>query len=133
MAHDGRDIDIEMERMPPSASSLSNRSKYESYDLSGSVFLIGSNGIISLPMPSRSARDPLNWSKWKRAMAFVALAWFSVVGLVLVQGASLMFEGLMAEFPPAVSPTVYFQYPYDGETCIVAGREEENVKAHRLI
>lgn len=127
MAYDGDSNDIEMERMPPSTSSPSNRSKYESYDLSGSVFLIGSNGIISLPMPSRSPRDPLNWSKIKRAMAFVSLAWFSIVGLVLVQGASLMFGGLMAEFPPAVSRIFYARH-HVREKWILWRREKRNVQ-----
>jgi len=92
----------DIEIVDPPTSSLSNRSKYESCDLSGSVYLIGDNGIISLPMPSQSLRDPLNWSKSKRAMAIFALSWFSIIGLVLVQSASLMFGGLAAEFTPAV-------------------------------
>jgi hypothetical protein len=105
-----RDGDIEM--LSKSTSNLTNCSKYDSCDLSGSVFLIGNNGVISLPMPSRSPRDPLNWSQWKRGMAFFALGWFSVVGLVLVQGASLMFGGLMTEFTPMVCLCRKYIPPY---------------------
>jgi hypothetical protein len=98
MAMEQHDIALHL----PFPSDLGQRSKYVSQDLSGSVFLIGANGIISLPMPSRSRRDPLNWSPIKRAMAFVSLMWFSVIGLILVQGASLLFAGLALEFGPNV-------------------------------
>lgn len=82
---------------------MSNRSKYESVDLSGSVFLVSGDGkIISLPMPTSSSRDPLNWSAWKRTRAFLALGWFSVVGLTLVQGSSLLFAAITTDFSPQV-------------------------------
>jgi hypothetical protein len=78
-------------------------SKHESCDLSGSVYLITSSGrMLSLPIPARSPRDPLNWSVKKRAFAFAALAFFSVTGLVLVKGASLMYKPLAKEFTAKV-------------------------------
>lgn len=72
-------------------------------DLSGSVYIVSSDGkIIRLPIPSRSPRDPLNWGPMKRALAFLAVAWYSVVSLVLMQGASLLFAGIRTDFGPQV-------------------------------
>ncbi|KAL2062178.1 hypothetical protein VTL71DRAFT_6444 [Oculimacula yallundae] len=92
------------EHQPPSRSSntsstLSNRSKYDSMDMSGSVYLISGDGkMISLPMPSRSPRDPLNWSRTKRICAFLPVLWFQIVCLVLVQGTSSLYLGVSQEF-----------------------------------
>ncbi|KAH6693361.1 major facilitator superfamily transporter [Leptodontidium sp. MPI-SDFR-AT-0119] len=74
-------------------------SKRETLDISGSVYLISSDGrTINLPIPTHSERDPLNWSSTKRAGAFLALLVFSCAGLIVVQGASLMFKPLALEF-----------------------------------
>lgn len=73
--------------------------KRDSFDLSGSVYLVTSDGrILNLPIPSESPCDPLNWSSKKRALVLLAIGVFSFVGLALVQGASLMMNGLSAEF-----------------------------------
>jgi hypothetical protein len=78
-------------------------SKYDSRDFSGSVFLISSDGrMLRLPIPTRSPRDPLNWSKMKKARAFSAIFVFNVVGLVLIEGPSLMLESLKLEFSEEV-------------------------------
>ncbi|KAF4634504.1 hypothetical protein G7Y89_g3602 [Cudoniella acicularis] len=75
--------------------------KYASCDLSGSVYLIDGNGQMpSLPIPLHSPRDPLNWAAFKRTRAFLTLVFFSIVGLVLMQGLSLMFVELAKEFKP---------------------------------
>jgi hypothetical protein len=72
-------------------------------DLSGSVYLISSDGrMLSLPIPTRSTRDPLNWSTNKRARALLALIFFAVVGLVQVQGPSLMLNELAKEYSAEV-------------------------------
>jgi len=101
--------DEEMASPSPTASeyttstTTSTRSKYESRDFSGSVFLISSDGrMLKLPIPTSSSRDPLNWSKMKRARAFFAIFFFSIMGLVLVQGPSLMFVPLSEEFSEEV-------------------------------
>ncbi|CZR66403.1 uncharacterized protein PAC_16304 [Phialocephala subalpina] len=84
-----------------STSSSSSRSKRDSADITGTVYLISSDGrILNLPIPTRSHRDPLNWSSRKRAGAFLALMFYSVTGLVIVQGVSLMFAPLGVEFTP---------------------------------
>ncbi|PVH67898.1 major facilitator superfamily transporter [Cadophora sp. DSE1049] len=68
-------------------------------DLSGSVYLVSGDGkIISLPMPSRSPRDPLNWSRRKRVLAFLPVLWYQIVCLVLVQGTSSLYLGVLQEF-----------------------------------
>ena len=82
------------------ALGVSTRS---SRDLSGSVYLITSDGrMLSLPIPTKSRRDPLNWSTKKRAGAFTALIFFAVNGLLLVQVPSLTFHGLRADYGPEV-------------------------------
>jgi hypothetical protein len=78
------------------APDVSTRS---SRDLSGSVYLITSDGrMLSLPIPTKSRRDPLNWSTKKRAGAFTTVIFFAVNGLLLVQAPSLMFHGLREEY-----------------------------------
>jgi hypothetical protein len=70
----------------------------------GSVFLITAGGsILKLPIPSRSSNDPLNWSKWKRTLAFAAILFNSFVGLLVVQAPSVMVMSLAGEFGPDVS------------------------------
>jgi hypothetical protein len=87
-----------------SSTSTSTRSKYASRDFSGSVFIISSDGrMLKLPIPTSSSRDPLNWSKMKRARAFFVIFFFSITGLVVVQGPSLMFAPLLEEFSDEVS------------------------------
>ena len=75
------------------------RRNRESYMLSGSIFLITSSGkTLNLPVPSSSPADPLNWSMWKTTGAVAAIAMNSVVSLTVVQVASLMYQGIMADF-----------------------------------
>ena len=74
-------------------------SRRESKLLAGSVYLISSDGkIISLPIPSTSRRDPLNWSIWKRAGALFSLAFFGMTGYTIVQGCPLLIDRLEMEF-----------------------------------
>lgn len=88
---------------PSSSTFASTRNKHESRDFSGSVFLISSDGrMLSLPIPTRCSRDPLNWTKMKRARAFIAIYFFSILGLVIVQGPSLMLVPLKVEFSAEV-------------------------------
>ena len=82
----------------PNDSNIT-RSNRESYMLSGSIFLITSSGkTLNLPVPSSSPADPLNWSMWKTTGAVAAIAMNSVVSLTVVQVASLMYQGIMADF-----------------------------------
>jgi hypothetical protein len=80
-----------------SASTVSR--KRESYNLSGSIFLVTSSGrVLNLPVPSESPADPLNWGRWKTVGAITAVAWYSIVSLTVVQAASMLYHGIMADF-----------------------------------
>ena len=71
---------------------------------SGSVFIITSDGkVLSLPIPSESRYDPLNWNSRKRALALVAVGVYSWIGLTLPQDAGLTMKGLEREFALTVS------------------------------
>ncbi|KAF2448542.1 MFS general substrate transporter [Karstenula rhodostoma CBS 690.94] len=73
--------------------------KHESYDLSGSVFLISREGkTLDLPIPSNSQHDPLNWSSWKIGAAMVAVGWYSATALTAVQAVSLMMDGIVPDY-----------------------------------
>jgi len=75
------------------------RTHRESYDLSGSTYLISNTGkTLKLPVPSQSRVDPLNWSRWKTSGAMLAVLLFSVVNLTAVQGVSVISEGVEREF-----------------------------------
>jgi len=79
------------------------RRKHESYELSGSIFLVTSHGrTLNLPMPSDSKRDPLTYGRWKRTGAFFAIMVYSVTSLTVVQAASLMMPGIVADFSEQV-------------------------------
>ena len=46
-----------------SSLSMNDRQKHDSFTLSGSVVLITADGrTVSLPLPSQSPYDPLNWN-----------------------------------------------------------------------
>ena len=82
---------------------MNNRQKLDSFMLSGSVFLITSDGkTLSLPVPSQSPYDPLNWTWKKRTVALFPIVIFSLSCLVLTQGASLTYVGLSKEFSEEV-------------------------------
>jgi hypothetical protein len=84
------------------------RRKHESYTLAGSVFLITGNGkTLKLPAPSDSPADPLGWSKWKRAGAALAVAWFSIVALAVAQAAGIFLRVISHEFKLDVSRSVH--------------------------
>ena len=68
-----------------------------------SVFLITSDGqTLRLPIPSQSPYDPLRWSLLKRSTVMGVISVFTVVGLVLVQGTSLLLSTLEMEYTEEV-------------------------------
>ncbi|KAL2064633.1 hypothetical protein VTL71DRAFT_3770 [Oculimacula yallundae] len=78
-------------------STMSGR---RSGDFSGSVFIISAEGkVLKLPIPTKSSQDPLNWSKWKRARAFLAIYLFAVTGGALLEGISYLLKSVKQEFP----------------------------------
>lgn len=86
----------------PNKCSLSDASpsrKRESYNMSGSTYLVTSSGVtLSLPIPSDSQSDPLNWGCWKTAGAIAAIAWYSVMASTAVQAASQILPEMAREF-----------------------------------
>ncbi|KAH7112088.1 major facilitator superfamily domain-containing protein [Dendryphion nanum] len=86
----------------PKAKSLAGSvraKKHESYNLASSNFLITSTGKrLNLPVPSNSKFDPLNWSAWKTAGAWVSVSFYSVVALTAAQAASVVLDGIQASF-----------------------------------
>ncbi|CZR67367.1 uncharacterized protein PAC_17266 [Phialocephala subalpina] len=78
--------------------------KTADYGRKGSVFLITSNGeTIQLPIPSRSPNDPLKWSNLKKFLALLSMYVFTTIGLVQVQGTSLLLHALQDEYSPEVT------------------------------
>jgi hypothetical protein len=68
-----------------------------------SVYLITSDGrTLELPIPSRSPNDPLRWSLLKRITVMGVISVFTIVGLILVQGTSLLLLALENEYSPEV-------------------------------
>lgn len=80
-------------------NSTGGRSKHQSMDLAGSVFLIASNGrLLSLPIPSASPHDPLNWATSRRVFIWALLLVYSAVPMFLIQTPGNLFEAFLAEF-----------------------------------
>lgn len=85
-------------------SIITKKRKHESFDLSGSVFLVSREGkTLDLPIPSDSRHDPLRWSRWKTGAALVAVGWYSATALTAVQACSLMIGGILPDFTEEVS------------------------------
>lgn len=87
-------------------SSTGVRSKHTSMDLAGSVFLIASNGrLLSLPIPSESPSDPLNWPRSRRIFIWTLLMTYSTIAMFLVQTPGNLFAALLADFDKEVWAT----------------------------
>lgn len=96
------DVPVSMHTRTVSSSSV--ESKRESYNMSGSTFLVTASGkTLRLPIPSESKADPLNWSQRRRAGAVFALAWFFVASSLIVQAPSAILPGIILEFGKEVS------------------------------
>lgn len=96
--------------------SRSQRQKHDSFIMSGSVFLITSDGrTLSLPIPSESPYDPLNWSWKRRVVALTPGILFAWAGLILTTGASLTMNGLITDFITQVCPNLY----YHSQPCLI--------------
>ncbi|VUC32095.1 unnamed protein product [Clonostachys rosea] len=82
-----------------STSSERESSKRDSMHTAGSVFFVSSDGrVLKLPIPSKSSRDPLTWSRSKRAFAFCALQLYSVVASFEVNLPGLLMRAVQNEF-----------------------------------
>lgn len=88
-------------------TSTGGRSKHVSMDLAGSVFLIASNGrLLSLPIPSESAYDPLNWTRSRRVFIWTLLLLFSTISMFLIQTPGNLFQALLNDFDGEVCVTI---------------------------
>lgn len=80
-------------------TSTGGRSKHMSMDLAGSVFLIASDGrLLSLPIPSESPHDPLNWSRSRRVFIWMLLLFYSTIAMFLIQTPGNLFHAFLADF-----------------------------------
>lgn len=74
-------------------------SKRESYNLTGTTFLITNDGrTLKLPVASESKNDPLNWGSWKTAGAMLSIVLFSAVSLAAAQAATVILERVRLSF-----------------------------------
>lgn len=84
-------------------TSTGGRSKHQSMDFSGSVFLIASNGhVLSLPIPSESPNDPLNWTKTRRALIGAILLFYGSIALFAVQTPGVLYSAFITSFKKEV-------------------------------
>lgn len=90
----------------PRTDSISTCAKRESYNLTGTTFLVTNDGrTLKLPVASESKADPLNWSNRKTAGAFFAIVFFSAVNLCAAQAAGAMLDSIQKTFEHEVGYT----------------------------
>lgn len=76
-----------------------SKSPRDSLHVAGSVFFVSSAGkVLKLPIPSTSHRDPLTWRPSRRALAFVALQFYSVVASFEVNLPGIVMLAIKDEF-----------------------------------
>lgn len=94
-------------------TTTGGRSKHRSMDLSGSVFLIASNGhVLNLPIPSESPDDPLNWANTRRLLIFAILVSYGAVSLFLIQTPGNLYSAFVSDFKEAVCPSSVILCPW---------------------
>ncbi|KAJ4419494.1 hypothetical protein N0V82_004939 [Gnomoniopsis sp. IMI 355080] len=92
------DVQLDKESLGETTST-GGRSKHQSMDFSGSVFLIASNGhVLSLPIPSESPNDPLNWVKTRRILIFTILLLQGSVAMFTIQTPGILYAAFMSNF-----------------------------------
>lgn len=80
-------------------TSSSTRSKRQSMDIAGSVFLIASDGrLLSLPIPSDSPADPLNFEKKRRLFIYATLLLHSAVCMFAIQTPGNLYAAFLHKF-----------------------------------
>lgn len=96
------DVQLDKESLGETTST-GGRSKHQSMDFSGSVFLIASNGhVLSLPIPSESQNDPLNWVKTRRLLIFTILLLYGAVALFAIQTPGVLYTAFVSSFKKEV-------------------------------
>lgn len=98
-------------------TSTGGRSKHQSMDFSGSVFLIASNGhVLSLPIPSESPNDPLNWTKTRRSLIGIILLLYGSITLFTVQTPGVLYTAFITSFKKEVRHHYSYPRPKRSET-----------------
>lgn len=94
------DVDLESRG---ETTSTGGRSKHMSMDLAGSVFMIASDGrVLSLPIPSESFNDPLNWTRSRRILVIAIQVLYGTTALFLIQTPGNLFQALALEYTEKV-------------------------------
>lgn len=88
------------DQQPSQAETTSStRSKRESMDIAGSVFLIASDGrLLSLPIPSESPSDPLNFERRRRIFIYVILLLHSATCMFSIQSPGNLYKAFLHTF-----------------------------------
>lgn len=84
-------------------TTSSTRSKRQSMDIAGSVFLIASDGrLLSLPIPSDSPSDPLNFEKKRRLFIYFTLLIHSAICMFSIQSPGNLYKAFLHTFTKEV-------------------------------
>lgn len=84
-------------------TTSSTRSKRESMDIAGSVFLIASDGrLLSLPIPSESPSDPLNFERRRRLFIYAILLLHSATCMFSIQSPGNLYKAFLHTFTKEV-------------------------------
>ncbi|POS68877.1 major facilitator superfamily transporter [Diaporthe helianthi] len=77
----------------------STRSKRQSMDIAGSVYLIASDGrLLNLPIPSQSPADPLNFEKKRRLFICATLLIHSAICMFAIQTPGNLYAAFLHKF-----------------------------------
>ncbi|KAI3396085.1 hypothetical protein diail_502 [Diaporthe ilicicola] len=80
-------------------TTSSTRSKRASMDIAGSVFLIASDGrLLSLPIPSESPSDPLNFERSRRLFIYLILLVHSSICMFSIQSPGNLYKAFLHAF-----------------------------------
>lgn len=72
-------------------------------DIAGSVFLIASDGrLLSLPIPSDSPTDPLNFEKKRRLFIYFTLLIHSAICMFSIQSPGNLYAAFLHTFTKEV-------------------------------
>jgi hypothetical protein len=97
-------------RLDSVATATPTSAKRESYNLTGTTFLVTNDGrTLKLPVASESKADPLNWSDKKTAGAFFAVVLYSAICLTAAQAPGVMMDSIQSTFKDEVSYNNPFQ------------------------
>lgn len=84
-------------------TTSSTRSKRASMDIAGSVFLIASDGrLLSLPIPSESPSDPLNFERRRRIFIYATLLLHSATCMFSIQSPGNLYKAFLHTFTKEV-------------------------------